>query len=148
MTTRLSIVAALVATLLSGGCASAPKYPVLGHWLVTSYTAPGTGVPPLDRLAIVGASATIGEGEIRVGENRCSDPSDTAKPLTSGEFTAQYKVALADLELTSDPVQTYEMACGDAGAPGQPRVFIVKDDDTILVPWDGMFYRLTRRAVR
>jgi hypothetical protein len=146
MSTRFSFVTLLAATLLLGGCASAPKYPVLGDWLVTSYTAPGTDLPSLDLLVVVGASATLKEHEIRFGERRCPNPTYTARSYSAAEFTAQFKVAPADVGLTSEPVETYTMACGDTSF-GPTRVLIIKDPDTVLVPTDGTFYELTRRAV-
>jgi hypothetical protein len=129
----------------AAGCASAPKYPVLGDWLVTSYSTPGSSVPPLERLTLVGISATLAEHDIRFGIDRCKDPTYTAHLLSAEEFTAQYTATPASLEIQGDPIQTYQLDCGEAWS-GPPRVFIVKSPDALLVPWDGTFYTLVRRA--
>jgi hypothetical protein len=65
-----------------------------------------------------------------------------ARELTRREFAEEFHVAAESLALPRGPVCVTEIACADGAR--MPGSRLVHGRDELLLPWDGVWFRLRR----
>lgn len=141
MRTRF-LMAAVLAALAA--CASGGTLPIYGDWLITSYhRQQNEGPVPIDVLSRIGLSATVASDQLRLALDRCDNPTYTPHALTPAEFTEQFHVEPAAVELSANPIEAYDLACG-TGDARRTWIVVVKSADALLVPINGTVYELSR----
>ncbi|QJC50752.1 hypothetical protein HGI30_03640 [Paenibacillus albicereus] len=111
----------------------------LGEWKVTGDVA-STPVSTGPDEALKGQQASFSKESARFGDAETANPVYEEKTLTAEQFTQDYRMQLSDIGIDAGEVQTVEIK-DFAGPSG---MFFVKDDSTLLMLLDGVFYELVR----
>lgn len=144
----------LVVALLIPGCArqgARPEQVAFGEWRVTGSFCPSEcAMGAADAAAWRERTATYGDSLVRFADVACRSPRyGVAYWPADGQYGG---ARLADMGITGDSALVIEVRCGDQPQVGSdprwqvPGAFlIVKNQDHVLTPWDGIFFELTRQ---
>ncbi|QGG54801.1 hypothetical protein [Paenibacillus sp. B01] len=121
----------------SGAEAGAVRY--FGEWKVTGDVA-STPVSAGPDESLIGQEASFSKESARFGDAETANPVYEEKSLTAEQFAQDYRMQLSDLGIEGESAQTVEIK-DFAGPSG---TFFIKDESTLLMILDGVFYELSR----
>ncbi len=120
---------------------SSPSY--LGTWQITSSTF-GTysAMSEEDCSALVGTRFEyFNDYAIYDNQHRLDSPQYIESILTADDFSSIYQgTSLETLGISKDSIQV--VAIENAGGIGD--TFYIKDENTLIIPWDGVFFEVQR----
>ena len=123
------------------GSSSSPSY--LGTWQITSSTFGAySAMSEEDCSALVGTRFEyFKDYAIYDDEHRLDSPKYIESILTADDFSSIYQgTSLETLGISKDSIQV--VAIENAGGIGD--TFYIKDENTLIIPWDGVFFEVQR----
>ena len=120
---------------------SSPSY--LGTWQITSSTFGAySAMSEEDCSALVGTRFEyFNDYAIYDDEHRLDSPQYIESILTADDFSSIYQgTSLETLGISKDSIQV--VAIENAGGIGD--TFYIKDENTLIIPWDGVFFEVQR----
>ena len=120
---------------------SSPSY--LGTWQITSSTFGAySAMSEEDCSALVGTRFEyFKDYAIYDDEHRLDSPQYIESILTADDFSSIYQgTSLETLGISKDSIQV--VAIENAGGIGD--TFYIKDENTLIIPWDGVFFEVQR----
>jgi hypothetical protein len=120
---------------------SSPSY--LGTWEITSSTFGAySAMSEEDCSALVGTRFEyFKDYAIYDDEHRLDSPKYIESILTADDFSSIYQgTTLETLGISKDSIQV--VAIENAGGIGD--TFYIKDENTLIIPWDGVFFEVQR----
>ena len=120
---------------------SSPSY--LGTWQITSSTFGAySAMSEEDCSALVGTRFEyFKDYAIYDDEHRLDSPKYIESILTADDFSSIYQgTSLETLGISKDSIQV--VAIENAGGIGD--TFYIKDENTLIIPWDGVFFEVQR----
>ena len=120
---------------------SSPSY--LGTWQITSSTFGAySAMSEEDCSALVGTRFEyFNDYAIYDDEHRLDSPKYIESILTADDFSSIYQgTSLETLGISKDSIQV--VAIENAGGIGD--TFYIKDENTLIIPWDGVFFEVQR----
>ena len=123
------------------GSSSSPSY--LGTWQITSSTF-GTysAMSEEDCSALVGTRFEyFNDYAIYDNQHRLDSPRYIESILTADDFSSIYQgTSLETLGISKDSIQVVAIE----NAIGIGDTFYIKDENTLIIPWDGVFFEVQR----
>ena len=120
---------------------SSPSY--LGTWQITSSTF-GTysAMSEEDCSALVGTRFEyFNDYAIYDNQHRLDSPQYIESILTADDFSSIYQgTSLETLGISKDSIQVVAIE----NASGIGDTFYIKDENTLIIPWDGVFFEVQR----
>ena len=123
------------------GSSSSPSY--LGTWQITSSTFGAySAMSEEDCSALVGTRFEyFKDYAIYDDQHRLDSPQYIESILTADDFSSIYQgTSLETLGISKDSIQV--VAIENAGGIGD--TFYIKDENTLIIPWDGVFFEVQR----
>ena len=120
---------------------SSPSY--LGTWQITSSTFGAySAMSEEDCSALVGTRFEyFKDYAIYDDQHRLDSPQYIESILTADDFSSIYQgTSLETLGISKDSIQV--VAIENAGGIGD--TFYIKDENTLIIPWDGVFFEVQR----
>ena len=120
---------------------SSPSY--FGTWQITSSTFGAySAMSEEDCSALVGTRFEyFKDYAIYDDEHRLDSPKYIESILTADDFSSIYQgTSLETLGISKDSIQV--VAIENAGGIGD--TFYIKDENTLIIPWDGVFFEVQR----
>ena len=120
---------------------SSPSY--LGTWQITSSTFGAySAMSEEDCSALVGTRFEyFNDYAIYDNQHRLDSPQYIESILTADDFSSIYQgTSLETLGISKDSIQV--VAIENAGGIGD--TFYIKDENTLIIPWDGVFFEVQR----
>ena len=120
---------------------SSPSY--FGTWQITSSTFGAySAMSEEDCSALVGTRFEyFNDYAIYDDEHRLDSPKYIESILTADDFSSIYQgTSLETLGISKDSIQV--VAIENAGGIGD--TFYIKDENTLIIPWDGVFFEVQR----
>ena len=120
---------------------SSPSY--LGTWQITSSTFGAySAMSEEDCSALVGTRFEyFNDYAIYDDQHRLDSPQYIESILTVDDFSSIYQgTSLETLGISKDSIQV--VAIENAGGIGD--TFYIKDENTLIIPWDGVFFEVQR----
>ena len=120
---------------------SSPSY--LGTWQITSSTFGAySAMSEEDCSALVGTRFEyFKDYAIYDDQHRLDSPKYIESILTADDFSSIYQgTSLETLGISKDSIQV--VAIENAGGIGD--TFYIKDENTLIIPWDGVFFEVQR----
>ena len=120
---------------------SSPSY--LGTWQITSSTFGAySAMSEEDCSALVGTRFEyFNDYAIYDDGHRLDSPQYIESILTADDFSSIYQgTSLETLGISKDSIQV--VAIENAGGIGD--TFYIKDENTLIIPWDGVFFEVQR----
>ena len=120
---------------------SSPSY--LGTWQITSSTFGAySAMSEEDCSALVGTRFEyFNDYAIYDDQHRLDSPQYIESILTADDFSSIYQgTSLETLGISKDSIQV--VAIENAGGIGD--TFYIKDENTLIIPWDGVFFEVQR----
>lgn len=121
------------ASAQNGQKETAPSY--YGRWVVdkvAGYTPITTGEEEL-----LNKKASYAKDEASFDDQTWDQPVYQSVKITKDDFLDGYRVELTDLGIDADEIESVDIDGADIGPGGS---FFVKDKDTLLILWDGVFF--------
>ena len=80
------------------------------------------------------------------GEQACHSPRYAEQKVSADDFFRDYRCAPTDIGLKGKMVTTISISCAErrAGWPAIGDLALVKDSNTFLTLWDGVFFEVHR----
>ena len=123
------------------GSSSSPSY--LGTWQITSSTFGAySAMSEEDCSALMGTRFEyFNDYAIYDDQHRLDSPQYIESILTADDFSSIYQgTSLETLGISKDSIQV--VAIENAGGIGD--TFYIKDENTLIIPWDGVFFEVQR----
>ncbi len=123
------------------GSSSSPSY--LGTWQITSSTFGAySAMSEEDCSALMGTRFEyFNDYAIYDNQHRLDSPQYIESILTADDFSSIYQgTSLETLGISKDSIQV--VAIENAGGIGD--TFYIKDENTLIIPWDGVFFEVQR----
>ncbi|MEY8325978.1 hypothetical protein AALB47_19030 [Lachnospiraceae bacterium 54-11] len=123
------------------GSSSSPSY--LGTWQITSSTFGAySAMSEEDCSALMGTRFEyFNDYAIYDNQHRLDSPRYIESILTADDFSSIYQgTSLETLGISKDSIQV--VAIENAGGIGD--TFYIKDENTLIIPWDGVFFEVQR----
>ena len=120
---------------------SSPSY--LGTWQITSSTFGAySAMSEEDCSALMGTRFEyFNDYAIYDNQHRLDSPRYIESILTADDFSSIYQgTSLETLGISKDSIQV--VAIENAGGIGD--TFYIKDENTLIIPWDGVFFEVQR----
>ena len=120
---------------------SSPSY--LGTWQITSSTFGAySAMSEEDCSALMGTRFEyFNDYAIYDNQHRLDSPQYIESILTADDFSSIYQgTSLETLGISKDSIQV--VAIENAGGIGD--TFYIKDENTLIIPWDGVFFEVQR----
>ena len=120
---------------------SSPSY--LGTWQITSSTFGAySAMSEEDCSALVGTRFEyFKDYAIYDDEHRLDSPKYIESILTADDFSSIYQgTSLETLGISKDSIQVVAIE----NASGIGDTFYIKDENTLIIPWDGVFFEVQR----
>ena len=120
---------------------SSPSY--LGTWQITSSTFGAySAMSEEDCSALMGTRFEyFNDYAIYDNQNRLDSPQYIESIQTADDFSTIYQgTSLETLGISKDSIQV--VAIENAGGIGD--TFYIKDENTLIIPWDGVFFEVQR----
>ena len=120
---------------------SSPSY--LGAWQITSSTFGAySAMSEEDCSALMGTRFEyFNDYAIYDNQHRLDSPRYIESILTADDFSSIYQgTSLETLGISKDSIQV--VAIENAGGIGD--TFYIKDENTLIIPWDGVFFEVQR----
>ena len=120
---------------------SSPSY--FGTWQITSSTFGAySAMSEEDCSALMGTRFEYcNEYAIYENQHRLDSPRYIESILTADDFSSIYQgTSLETLGISKDSIQV--VAIENAGGIGD--TFYIKDENTLIIPWDGVFFEVQR----
>ncbi len=120
---------------------SSPSY--LGTWQITSSTFGAySAMSEEDCSALVGTRFEyFKDYAIYDDEHRLDSPQYIESILTADDFSSIYQgTSLETLGISKDSIQVVAIE----NASGIGDTFYIKDENTLIIPWDGVFFEVQR----
>ena len=120
---------------------SSPSY--LGTWQITSSTFGAySAMSEEDCSALMGTRFEyFNDYAIYDDQHRLDSPQYIESILTADDFSSIYQgTSLETLGISKDSIQV--VAIENAGGIGD--TFYIKDENTLIIPWDGVFFEVQR----
>ena len=120
---------------------SSPSY--LGTWQITSSTFGAySAMSEEDCSALMGTRFEyFNDYAIYDNQHRLDSPQYIESILTADDFSSIYQgTSLETLGISKDSIQV--VAIENAGGFGD--TFYIKDENTLIIPWDGVFFEVQR----
>lgn len=113
-----------------------------GTWKITAYHMPGvSAISDTEAEGYIGKTCTY-SADVFNGDGEVTDYPDYQEfEQTADDFTAAYKIALESIGITSETVKGVNVS----NALGFGCNFLIKDEKTILITWDGVFFEAERQ---
>ncbi len=112
-----------------------------GDWVVKGVAGSGeVSTLPDDKL--IGTKATYTSDKAIYGTDEILKPSYKEEEIAVDKLISEFRVQPKDLGIDSDSVKA--ITIGDETGPG--TYLLVKDENTLLFPWDGNFYEMQRAS--
>ena len=123
------------------GSSSSPSY--LGTWQITSSTFGAySAMSEEDCSALMGTRFEyFNDYAIYDDQHRLDSPQYIESIQTADDFSSIYQgTSLETLGISKDSIQV--VAIENAGGIGD--TFYIKDENTLIIPWDGVFFEVQR----
>ncbi len=120
---------------------SSPSY--LGTWQITSSTFGAySAMSEEDCSALMGTRFEyFNDYAIYDNQNRLDSPQYIESILTADDFSSIYQsTSLETLGISKDSIQVVAIE----NASGIGDTFYIKDENTLIIPWDGVFFEVQR----
>ena len=120
---------------------SSPSY--LGTWQITSSTFGAySAMSEEDCSALVGTRFEyFNDYAIYDDQHRLDSPQYIESILTADDFSSIYQgTSLETLGISKDSIQVVAIE----NASGIGDTFYIKDENTLIIPWDGVFFEVQR----
>ncbi len=120
---------------------SSPSY--LGTWQITSSTFGAySAMSEEDCSALMGTRFEyFNDYAIYDNQNRLDSPQYIESILTADDFLSIYQsTSLETLGISKDSIQVVAIE----NASGIGDTFYIKDENTLIIPWDGVFFEVQR----
>ena len=120
---------------------SSPSY--LGTWQITSSTFGAfSAMSEEDCSALVGTRFEyFNDYAIYDNQHRLDSPQYIESILTADDFSSIYQgTSLETLGISKDSIQVVAIE----NASGIGDTFYIKDENTLIIPWDGVFFEVQR----
>ena len=120
---------------------SSPSY--LGTWQITSSTFGAySAMSEEDCSALVGTRFEyFNDYAIYDNQHRLDSPRYIESILTADDFSSIYQgTSLETLGISKDSIQVVAIE----NASGIGDTFYIKDENTLIIPWDGVFFEVQR----
>lgn len=120
---------------------SSPSY--LGTWQITSSTFGAySAMSEEDCSALVGTRFEyFNDYAIYDNQHRLDSPQYIESILTADDFSSIYQgTSLETLGISRDSIQVVAIE----NASGIGDTFYIKDENTLIIPWDGVFFEVQR----
>lgn len=121
--------------------ASSPSY--LGTWQITSSTFGAySAMSEEDCSALMGTRFEyFNDYAIYDNQHRLDSPQYIESILTADDFSSIYQdTSLETLGISKDSIQVVAIE----NASGIGDTFYIKDENTLIIPWDGVFFEVQR----
>ena len=122
---------------------SSSSRPYLGTWQITSSTFGAySAMSEEDCSALMGTRFEyFNDYAIYDNQHRLDSPRYIESILTADDFSSIYQgTSLETLGISKDSIQV--VAIENAGGIGD--TFYIKDENTLIIPWDGVFFEVQR----
>ncbi len=126
---------------VSDASSSSPSY--WGTWQITSSTFGAySAMSEEDCSALMGTRFEyFNDYAIYDNQHRLDSPQYIESILTADDFSSIYQgTSLETLGISKDSIQV--VAIENAGGIGD--TFYIKDENTLIIPWDGVFFEVQR----
>ena len=123
------------------GSSSSPSY--LGTWQITSSTFGAySAMSEEDCSALMGTRFEyFNDYAIYDNQHRLDSPRYIESILTADDFSSIYQgTSLETLGISKDSIQVVAIE----NASGIGDTFYIKDENTLIIPWDGVFFEVQR----
>ena len=123
------------------GSSSSPSY--LGTWQITSSTFGAySAMSEEDCSALMGTRFEyFNDYAIYDNQHRLDSPQYIESILTADDFSSIYQgTSLETLGISKDSIQVVAIE----NASGIGDTFYIKDENTLIIPWDGVFFEVQR----
>ncbi len=118
---------------------------LFGTWAVAGSSCPGIcAMSHEEAESWIGLTATLADSELVFGGYSCRDATYRNQQLSKRDFFRSTRFDLVELGILMEEVQKLTVACEGQEwiAPG--GILYVKDRQTLIVPWDGVYFELKR----
>ncbi len=82
--------------------------------------------------------------EVQFGEGSCASAEFRGSWLDAEELWKQARVPYDEAGFSGDRVRVVDVTCEDRKWEGPWSVFFLKTNDILYMPWDGIFFEMTR----
>ncbi len=116
-----------------------------GDWSVVGSSCPGIcAMSSEDADSWIGITASLSENGVVFGEYNCRDATYESHRISRFDFYRDFRFDLEELSVLTEEVQVWVVSCEDQEwiAPGS--CFLVRDEETLITPWDGVYFELKR----
>ncbi|EKE83446.1 hypothetical protein [Idiomarina xiamenensis] len=147
---RITALATVFSTLLLSACSdnesdasAASDNVIVGEWQIVDFTQPG-----ISAMSAETAKQWIGEKLVyssdiaQFRDQRCRSPKYHQGEIDARTFLQDFRVDPSVFRL-STPVKEVIVQCDDFAAGSH---LLVVDEDTLITPWDGVFFFLKRHS--
>ncbi|RUO24350.1 hypothetical protein CWE09_10770 [Aliidiomarina minuta] len=135
----------LVSFWALSGCAQSSDW-YEGRWQVTDAKFPGVSAMGMEEAQVwFGSEVRYSKDEVSFRDEVCAEPSFSLSRLNEGEFYTHYRAGFQSLKIAGDSVEILNVSCpSEWTVPG--ATLIKASDETAYVPWDGVFFKVTKIA--
>lgn len=118
-----------------------------GRWQITDAKFPGVSAMGREEALVwYGSEVRYREDEVSFRDQVCAEPSFSLSRLDEGEFYTHYRARFQNLDIAGDSVEILSISCpAKWTVPG--ATLIKASDDTAYLPWDGVFFKVTKITV-
>ncbi len=118
---------------------------LFGDWSVVRSSCPGIcAMSNEEANSWVGLTASLTEFGVAFGGYSCQDTTYESHRVSKLDFLRSSRFDLEELGILTEEVQELTVSCEDQEwiAPGSS--FLVRDKETIIASWDGVYFELKR----
>lgn len=116
-----------------------------GDWSIVGSSCPAIcAMSGEEADSWTGIAATLTESAVVFGDYRCHDVTYQSRQVSKLDFLKHSRFDLEQLGILAEEVQELTVSCEGQQwfAPG--NVFIVKDRETLIARWDGVYFEMKR----
>lgn len=135
--------AALAAVTLS---LSACEPPLEGTWEIVAFRRPGISAMGDQEASLwLGRTLVVTDSTATMGADTCAVADVTRETLPVRSIEMGFNAMPGDLGIAKERVDLFEIVCGQGFlTAGQQIIRLARD--SVLTPWDGVFFLMVRRA--
>lgn len=118
---------------------------LIGEWSTVGHSCPGICAMSNEEAdSWIGLKATLTEVGVVFGDDSCRDATYESRRVSRLDFYRSSRFDLEQLGILQPDVEEVTVSCAGEGwiAPGS--LFLIKDEETLITPWDGVYFELAR----
>lgn len=119
----------------------------LGDWVINKKiaTTPIYALSDDEIKSYIGKKLSITTSKVSFEKNSYIDPNFKEHTLSDNEFILENKLSLKDLGINAESIKKIDVATKDGSLWNSfGNSFILKDSNTIIILWDGIFFELNK----